>query len=206
MNPHLDLIASDVPATMTSREIAELTGKQHAHVMRDIRAMIEKISADPNLDWHCAIETYTDEQDKPREMYRMDKDTTLTLVSGYDALLRFRIIKRWQELEAKEVPTPAELTREQILLMALESERERLRLKTENATLNTRVMTMQPKSDFYDHVAEAKRSSPVKMRQKSCVLARVGYGSHFGTGESSKPVGHRIRRISMQAISASFRY
>ena len=30
--------------TMTSLEIAELTGKQHAHVMRDIRALIDKIN------------------------------------------------------------------------------------------------------------------------------------------------------------------
>ena len=88
-----------VPVTMSSREIAELTGKQHSNVMRDIRTMTDQLSADSNLNWRCDSETYTDEQGKPREMYRMDKDTTLTLVSGYDAVLRFRIIKRWQELE-----------------------------------------------------------------------------------------------------------
>lgn len=30
--------------TMTSLEIAEVTGKQHAHVMRDIRTLIDKIN------------------------------------------------------------------------------------------------------------------------------------------------------------------
>jgi len=111
-------------ATMSSREIAELTEKQHAHVMRDIRAMTERLSADPNLDWHCETETYIDEQGKPRDMYLLDKDTTLTLVSGYDAVLRFRIIKRWQELEAQTAtPTPApKLSRE---------ERDRLMLARE---------------------------------------------------------------------------
>lgn len=99
-------------ATMSSREIAELTEKQHAHVMRDIRAMTERLSADPNLDWHCETETYIDEQGKPRDMYRMDKDTTLTLVSGYDAVLRFRIIKRWQELEEQTFAQPPKLSRE----------------------------------------------------------------------------------------------
>ncbi|HAO33184.1 MAG TPA: Rha family transcriptional regulator [Candidatus Competibacter sp.] len=91
-----------VPVTMSSRDIAELTDKNHSHVMRDIRAMLARLKVDPNLDWHCATETYQDGQGKAREMYRMDKNTTLTLVSGYDAVLRFRIIKRWQELETPE--------------------------------------------------------------------------------------------------------
>lgn len=107
--------SSNAPATMTSREIADLTDKRHADVMRDIRSMIEKISADADLRWHCETETYIDEQGKPRDMYRMDKDTTLTLVSGYDAVLRFRIIKRWQELETQTAtPAPApKLSREE---------------------------------------------------------------------------------------------
>lgn len=106
-------------ATMSSREIAELTGKQHSNVMRDIRAMIERLSAGSDLNWHCETGTYIDEQGKPRDMYLLDKDTTLTLVSGYDAVLRFRIIKRWQELEAQSVKTlsPAEFLLQQAQMM-----------------------------------------------------------------------------------------
>ncbi|KOR27191.1 hypothetical protein TI03_07385, partial [Achromatium sp. WMS1] len=48
--------------TMSSREIAELLGKEHFHVLRDIRIMIEQLSAHPNLDWHCKLDTYIDEQ------------------------------------------------------------------------------------------------------------------------------------------------
>ncbi len=47
------------PLTMSSREIAELTGKQHAHVMRDIRALVDEISQNPNLDSVCKSTTYT---------------------------------------------------------------------------------------------------------------------------------------------------
>jgi|GEM_PF-3348297 len=87
-------------AVMTSREIAELVGKRHDHVLRDIRVMVEKFLASPKLGWHCVSTTYVDEQGKPREMFELDKDTTLTLISGYDPVVRFKIIKRWQELEA----------------------------------------------------------------------------------------------------------
>ena len=38
------------PVMMDSREIAELTGKDHGNVMRDIRAMVEAISMNSNLN------------------------------------------------------------------------------------------------------------------------------------------------------------
>jgi phage regulator Rha-like protein len=43
--------------TMTSREIAELTGKQHSHVVRDIRNMVEQIPAGSDLSWLCESTT-----------------------------------------------------------------------------------------------------------------------------------------------------
>ena len=97
---------SNPAVSMSSREIAELTGKQHSNVMRDIRAMIADLSTDSNLSWLCETETYVDAKGEAREMYRLDKDTTLTLVSGYSAVLRFRIIKRWQELESQQPASP----------------------------------------------------------------------------------------------------
>jgi Rha family phage regulatory protein len=95
-------------SSMTSREIAELTGKLHKNVMRDIRSMIERFEAHNSessnlsrLTWNCSAEHYKDEQGKDREYYRLDRDTTYCLVAGYDPVARMRIIKRWQELEAK---------------------------------------------------------------------------------------------------------
>jgi hypothetical protein len=85
---------------MTSREIAELTGKQHAHVMRDIRAMMEALSKNPELDSCAKSTTYTGKDGRAYEQYELNKDTCLTLLLGYDAVARMRVVKRWQELEA----------------------------------------------------------------------------------------------------------
>lgn len=83
----------------SSNDIAELTGKRHADVMRDIRAMIERLSADADLRWHCQPASYSDSQGKTREQYRLDKNTTIALIAGYDPIIRMRIINRWQEKE-----------------------------------------------------------------------------------------------------------
>lgn len=136
-----ELISTTSPA-MTSREIAELTGKQHKHVLRDIDGLVKTLS--PELGLGFKSSAYKDATGKENRMYLMDRDSSICLVSGYDANARMRIIKRWQELEAAK---PAELTREQILVMALESERERLRLAAE-------LEAAQPMIQFHDEIAQ----------------------------------------------------
>lgn len=38
------------PTMMTSIEIAQLTGKEHFHIMRDIKKMMTELETNPNLD------------------------------------------------------------------------------------------------------------------------------------------------------------
>ncbi len=99
--------------TMTSREIAELTGKEHRHVMRDIREMLDVLKRDePSFGRY-----YTAANGKPNPEYVLPKDLTLTLVTGYSAPLRHRIITRWQELESQAAPANlmAEISRRHVL-------------------------------------------------------------------------------------------
>lgn len=84
------------PVTMTSREIAELTGKNHADVLRDIRNMLEVLKKDASI--FAGI--YHDAYGREKPCFNLPKRETLILVSGYSTELRARIIDRWQELEA----------------------------------------------------------------------------------------------------------
>lgn len=79
---------------MSSREIAELTGKNHADVMRDIRVMLQGLDE---------VESkfagyYTALNGKRNPLFNLPKRETMILVSGYSVALRARIVDRWMEL------------------------------------------------------------------------------------------------------------
>lgn len=82
--------------TMSSREIAELSGKQHQHVSRDIRLMLASLG----LDASSFGRIYIDGSGREQNEFALPKRETLILVSGYDVQMRAKIIDRWQELEA----------------------------------------------------------------------------------------------------------
>jgi phage regulator Rha-like protein len=82
-------------SNMSTREIAELTGKEHRNVMRDARNMLEQLGKDV-LSFGA---TYHDAYGRPQPVFNLPKDLTLTLVAGYSISLRAKIITRWMELE-----------------------------------------------------------------------------------------------------------
>lgn len=96
----MDLIASGAQRTMTSREIAELTGKEHKNVLADIRTMLDDLgltSAEFSAD-------LPDGYGRMQPGFNLPKRECLILVSGYSVAMRARIIDRWQELEARNTP------------------------------------------------------------------------------------------------------
>lgn len=88
---------ASIAQTMSSRDIAELTGKRHDHVMADIRKML----SDLNLHAPEFSGVYKDQQLIERPCFNLPKRETLILVSGYSVAMRAKIIDRWQELEAQ---------------------------------------------------------------------------------------------------------
>lgn len=89
--------------TMSSREIADLTGKRHDHVLRDIRTMLSELQDAPNLG--DAIE----EKDARgyTACFHLDRELTQTLITGYNIPLRHKVIQRLNELETARIEGPA---------------------------------------------------------------------------------------------------
>ena len=84
--------------TMSSLEIAELTGKQHKHVTADIRKLLKELDLDA-ADF-SAPQKYGN--NNTRTVFTLDKLLTTDLITGYSAKLRHAINKRWMELEGEQ--------------------------------------------------------------------------------------------------------
>lgn len=87
--------------TMSSREIAELTGKRPRQCdggdQENARRVVWRRGS-------TQIWGHPHQRAKPGyPIYWLPKRETLILVSGYNLTMRARIIDRWQELEAKEM-------------------------------------------------------------------------------------------------------
>lgn len=81
--------------TMSSREIAELTEKRHPDVKRNIERMISDLQGDVSKFAHI----YLDSMNRQQTEYLLDRDHTECLLTGYSAVHRMRVIKRWHDLE-----------------------------------------------------------------------------------------------------------
>ena len=93
--------------TMSSKEIAHLTGKRHDNVLRDIKDMLAHVhdfkdNSFSSYEENQGFSIEYDEHTKRISGIVLDKDHTLTLLTGYDAKARYKVIKRWQELESGE--------------------------------------------------------------------------------------------------------
>lgn len=140
-------LSSSVKLTMTSREIAELTGKQHAHVMRDINSMFSELGV--NHEGYLHFWVHPQNSQKYPE-FRLDREHTECLVTGYSAVLRMKVIKRLRELEELISPRLPQSLPEALRLAA--------DLAEEKLQLENKLAIAAPKAEFVDSYVNASGS------------------------------------------------
>nr|DAV38670.1 MAG TPA: KilAC domain protein [Caudoviricetes sp.] len=148
---------------MTSMEVAEITGKEHKHVMRDIRVLLEQGVHESNFGLTFIIRTLPNNAQRKDPCYNITKKGCLILASGYNALLREKIIDRWEELETKErqtVPALPQTYLEALKALVLSEEQKQV-LALENES-------MKPKADYFDTLVE--RGSNLNLRDTAKMI------------------------------------
>lgn len=152
MEKNLTVIESGNVLTMSSIEIAELTGKRHDHVMVDIEKMLNDLGkAAPDFSGTAFYEV--NNAKRSRKIYNLPKRETLILVSGYSVAMRARIIDRWQELEAKGKPDLS--TDVGKLLLIQEMAAKQLELISENKRISESLSIAAPKAEFVDSFVDS---------------------------------------------------
>jgi len=131
--------------TMSSREIADLTGKRHDNVKRTIETLIEK-----------AVISHPQIEDGPKsangvveKLYLLCKRDSLIVVAQLCPEFTACIVDRWQYLEdqaQRAQLNPANFSRLQLIELAMQAEQERL-------LLAEKIEEMKPKANGYDLIA-----------------------------------------------------
>lgn len=150
--------------TMTSLEIAEVTGRNHKDVMRSIREMEdawEKVNGRK-----FALVEYKDAKGEMRPCYSLGKTECLYIATKFNDEARAKLVLRWEELETKErnqYQVPQSFS-EALMLAAKQQEKIEEQQKQLEASskeiveLGNTIATMQPKVTYVDIILSSKET------------------------------------------------
>lgn len=139
--------------TMTSLQIAEITGKRHCDVLAAVRAMEPAWQTVSGRNF--SLVQYRDTKGEMRPMYRLTKAECLYVAAKFKDEARARLVIRWEELEReRQVPFPVPQSLAQALRLAAEQAE-----RAEQAECGQRqVEALHSKALFADAVAASESS------------------------------------------------
>lgn len=161
----MNLIQTGQQLTMSSREIAGLLEKQHGN----IKISAERL-ADKGVIGTFAVQEFEHNGNIYTE-YLFNKRDSLILVAQNCPEFTARIVDRWQELEAKQA-RPAELSRMEILKLAMESEQARIEAEEKLALA-------APKVHFFDKVVERTTLMTATQVAQKLGMSAVALNKHL---------------------------
>lgn len=155
--------------TMTSREMAHLAEKSHAHLMRDIRKMEESWLKIGQSKFGQSY--YINSQNRKMPMYTLTQTESLYIATKFNDKARGKLVLRWKELQIKENQQAAQspmkqLSRKEILQMALEAEELAEKKQKE-------IDRLKPKAELVNRIVECKELLDIGQAAK---LLQLPYG------------------------------
>lgn len=159
---------------ISSREIAELTGKRHDHVLRDCDVLNQNYESLqlPKIGFSLISRQLPNGGSKEERCYFLTKIQTLDLMTGYKVDLRIKVNRRWEELEKQQPKHKLPQTYKEALIELLWKVEENEKLQAENKI-------MLPKAEFYDEVAGSDSLIDMKEVAKVLNFKNVGRNKLF---------------------------
>ncbi len=135
------------PLTMSSRQIAEFTGKEHHKVKVDITKMLNALGYEDHAKFRVI---YFDQYGREQNEYQLDEEMTLTLVTGYDVKRRMVVIQEWKRLKEENEKLRSQQVNPYANMTKLDWIREAMELEAANEQL------IQEKEQLVDlHIRKA---------------------------------------------------
>ena len=186
---------------MTSLQIAEITGKRHADVMKSIRKMEpawEKVA-----EGKFSLGSYKDENNQDRPCYSLNKEECLYIATKFNDEARAKLIKRWKELEEQHqkpsVPqnylealkylVKAEEEKQQLSLENKKQQEQILTISKTNMELGNKITEMLPKVSYYDKILQSNSTMTVTQIAQDYGMSAVRMNKEL---ESMK-IQHKVR-------------
>lgn len=171
MNEISTMIVDD--ERMTSLQIAEITGKPHADVMKAIRKM-EPAWSKIN-EGNFSLVEYKDKKGETRPCYSLNKEECLYIATKFNDEARAKLIKRWKELEEQHqkpsVPqnylealkslVKAEEEKQQLALENKQKDETIITISKANVELGNKITEMLPKVSYYDRILQSNATMTI---------------------------------------------
>lgn len=170
------------PRTINSREVAVMVGKEHKHIMRDIKKYVKILEDSPNLDrQNFFIEsTYINSQNKVQPCYELTRkgcDMVANKLTGEKGVLfTAAYVTRFEEMEKeiamKQFNLPTNF--KEALLMLVEAEEEKERLIADNNKKQELLVAQAPKIDLYNDFVNQDHIYSVNEIAKCLAIKKLG--------------------------------
>ena len=161
-----------IKETMSSVEIAELTGKQHYHVMEAIRNM-EPAWKKVNQSKFRLVE-YQDAKGEMRPMYELTKTECLYVATKFNDEARAKLVIRWEQLEReKQSQNVLPGNYLEALKSLVVAEEQKQQLQIQNEIQSERLKIAAPKADYYDRTLMAKNTVSTTVIAKELGMSAV---------------------------------
>lgn len=198
MNEISTIVAGD---RMTSLQIAEITGKPHADVMKAIRKM-EPAWSKIN-EGNFSLVEYKDKKGETRPCYSLTKEECLYIATKFNDEARAKLIKRWKELEeqhqkpslpqnyleALKSLVKAEEEREQLALENRKQQQEIVTISKENMELGNKITEMLPKVSYYDQILKSNATMTITQIAQDYGMSAVRMNKEL----ESMRIQHKVR-------------
>lgn len=167
-------VGDAIPLTMSSREIADLTNKDHRNVTADIRKMLGELGEDV-LSFQ---RIYRDTMNREQIEFQLDRELTDTLLTGYSAVLRRKVIVRWRELERAAATTKPALPQnfaEALRILASEVEAKAAITAERDHAVATKHLIGSRRE------ASAMATASAAVRETKKLKAQLGEGAEYAS-------------------------